>query len=313
MISPVPCGAQRRYAPDVLQRLGVAPEQLPPLCSSRSPVGGLVPAVARETGLRAGIPVSAAIHDQYAAALATGAVQAGTAMIGTGTVWVLLAVTESLSRPVSDRGFCCHHVVENLWGQILSLVNGGSALAWALKLTGHESRSPGEIDQVLETAPPGSDGLECWPFFAPGGTTGFAGDMTGRLSGLRLAHGPGHVVRAVLEGLACELARHISVLRAAGMLVERLVLSGAGAASRVTPQVLAAMTGLPLACAGPEGGSPLGAAILARGLLESTTPLTVLAGQMAPVSQPVEPGPGASFYRQHFKRYLQSLPQPLSS
>jgi xylulokinase len=293
----------------VLQRLGVAPEQLPPLFSPRSPAGGLLPAVARETGLRAGIPVSAAIHDQYAAALATSAVRAGTAMVGTGTAWVLLAATESLSRPVSDRGFCCHHVVEDLWGQILSLVNGGSALAWALKLTGHENSSPGEINQVLESAPPGCDGLQCWPFFAPGGPTALAGNMAGRLSGLQLAHGPGHVIRAVLEGLACELARHIGVLRAAGMPVERLILGGAGAASRVTPQILAAMTGLPLACAGPEGGSPLGAAILARGLIEPATPLTVLAGQMAPVSQAVEPGPAASFYRQHFEHYLQSLPQ----
>jgi len=305
--------ARRRYAPDVLQRLGVTPEQLPPLFSSRSAVGTLVPAVARETGLRAGIPVSAAIHDQYAAALATGAVRTGTAMVGTGTAWVLLAVTKSLSRPVSDRAFSCHHVADNLWGQIVSLVNGGSALAWALKLTGHENASPSEVDRMLESVPPGSDGLQCWPFFAPGGTTGLAGNMAGRLSGLQLAHGPGHVIRAVLEGLACELARHIGFLRAAGMPVERLVLGGAGAASRVTPQILAAMTGLPLACAGPEGGSPLGAAILARGLLEPATPLTALAEQMAPVSQPVEPGPAASFYQQQFKQYLQSLPQPLHS
>ena len=303
--------ARHRYAPDVLQRLGVAPEQLPPLFSPRTPVGGLVPAVARETGLHAGIPVSAAIHDQYAAALATGAVRAGTAMIGTGTAWVLLAVTESLSRPVSDRGFCCHHLAENLWGQILSMVNGGSALAWALKLTGHDHRSPEEIDGILESVPSGSDGLQCWPFFAPGGTTGLAGDMTGRLSGLRLAHGPGHVIRAVLEGLGCELARHIGVLRAAGIPVERLVLGGAGAASRVTPRILAALTGLPLACAGPEGGSPLGAAILARGLIEPTIPLAVLAGQMSPVGQPVEPGPTAAFYRQQLEQYLESLPPSL--
>jgi xylulokinase len=135
------------------------------------------------------------------------------------------------------------------------------------------------------------------------------------LSGLQLGHGTGHVIRAVLEGLACELARHIGFLRAAGMSVERLVLSGSGAASRVTPPILAAVTGVPLACAGPEGGSPLGAAILARGLIEPATPLPMLAEQMAPVSQPVEAGPATSLYQQQFKQYLQSLPliQPLHS
>lgn len=306
---------QRQYARDVLEHLGVAPEQLPPFLSPRSAAGGLRPEVARDTGLRTGIPVSAAIHDQYAAALATGAVRGGTVMVGTGTAWVLLAVTESMSRPVSDRAFSCHHVADNFWGQIVSMVNGGSALAWALKLTGHEHSSPGEIDQALESAPPGSDGLRCFPFFAPGDPTGLAGSMAGRFSGLRLAHGSGHVVRAVLEGLAYELARHIDFLRAAGMPVQRLVLGGSGAASRVTPQILAAVTGVPLACAGPEGGSPLGAAILARGLLEPATPLPILAEQMAPTSQPVEGGPAAASYRHEFKQYLQSLPlnQPLHS
>ena len=98
--------------------------------------GGLQPEVARDTGLRAGIPVSAAIHDQYASALGSGAVRAGTVMVGTGTAWVLLAVNDRLAPPVIDEAFVCHHFVEGLCGQILSLVNGGSALTWALNLTG---------------------------------------------------------------------------------------------------------------------------------------------------------------------------------
>ena len=88
------------------------------------------------TGLRAGIPVSAAIHDQYASALGTGAVRAGTVMVGTGTAWVLLAVNDRLAAPVIDEAFVCHHVVDGLCGQILSLVNGGSAFTWALHLLG---------------------------------------------------------------------------------------------------------------------------------------------------------------------------------
>ena len=31
--------------------------------------------------------------------------------------------------------------MEGLWGQILSLVNGGSALAWALELSGNNGKS----------------------------------------------------------------------------------------------------------------------------------------------------------------------------
>jgi xylulokinase len=117
----------RSYDPDLLRRLGIEASQLPDLISPRDVAGGLRPEIAEGTGLRAGIPVSAAIHDQYASALGTGAVRAGTVMVGTGTAWVLLAVNDRLAAPVIDEAFVCNHVVEGLSGQILSLVNGGSA------------------------------------------------------------------------------------------------------------------------------------------------------------------------------------------
>ena len=126
--------ARREYDPDLLARLGVTPAQLPALLPAREAAGGLSPSFAQENGLRPGIPVSAAIHDQYTAALAAGAVRAGTVMIGTGTAWVLLPISGSLTPPATPDAFVCHHAAEGLWGQILSLENGGSALAWALEL-----------------------------------------------------------------------------------------------------------------------------------------------------------------------------------
>jgi xylulokinase len=300
--------ARRDYDPDLLPHLGVTSAQLPALLPAREAAGGLLPSVARETGLRPGIPVSAAIHDQYTAALAAGAVRAGTVMVGTGTAWVLLAISGSRKAPVTTNAFVCHHVVEGLWGQILSLVNGGSAFAWALDLTGHNAKSPAEIDRLLESAPPGSDGLRCWPFLAAPAVAGLTPNTTGRFLGLQLAHGPGHIVRAVLEGLAFELKRHIGMLRDAGLPIERLVLSGSAAASRVTPQMLAAVTELPLACAGSRASSPLGAAIVARGLCEPATSLAALALEMAPPASRVEPGAAVPLYRKQFEEYLRSLP-----
>jgi len=55
----------------------------------------------------------------------TGAVEPGTVMVGAGTAWVLLAVSDRLAPPVIDEAFVCTHVVDGLFGQILSLVNAG--------------------------------------------------------------------------------------------------------------------------------------------------------------------------------------------
>jgi sugar (pentulose or hexulose) kinase len=301
--------ARRVYDPDLLARLEVSCSQLPDLLSAREVAGGLLPSVAQETGLRPGIPVSAAIHDQYTAALAAGAVRAGTVMVGTGTAWVLLAISGGLTAPATPDAFVCHHAAEGLWGQILSLENGGSALSWALGLTGHNGAGGEEIDRLLESAPPGSDGLLCWPLFAALTVAGLPPNTKARISGLQLSHRQAHVVRAVLEGLAFELKRHIGLLRNAGLPVERLALSGGAAASRVTPAVLAAVTGLPLACAGRRASSTLGAAIIARGLCEPAAPLAKLAEEMAPAAGYLEPEPGVStFYQAQYKEYLRMMP-----
>jgi xylulokinase len=300
--------ARRDYDPDLLARLGVNSSQLPDLLSARKAAGGLLSSVAQETGLRPGIPVSAAVHDQYTAALAAGAVRAGTVMVGTGTAWVLLAISGSLTAPATPDAFVCHHAVEGLWGQILSLENGGSALSWALELTGRTGAGGEEIDRLLESAPPGSDGLLCWPLFSALTVAGLAPDTKARIAGLQLSHRPGHVVRAVLEGLAFELKRHIGLLREAGLPIERLALSGGAAASRVTPAMLAAVTGLPLACAGSRASSPLGAAVIARGLCEPATPLATLAEEMAPPAGHVEPAADASeLYQAQYGEYLRSI------
>jgi len=297
--------ALRDYDKNVLERLGLTAEQFPKLLPARQPRGGLRQVVARETGLRAGVPVSAAIHDQYAAALANGGVRSGTALIGTGTAWVLLAVSDSTMKPINDSAFVCHHVMDGLWGQIISLPNGGSALAQALELAGLGLQDSVELDRLLESVSPGSGGIECWTVRAGFGAPELAAHATARMMSPQGTQSASHIVRATLEGLAYELKRHIDLLFQAGMPIEQLFLSGRSAASRVTAQILADVTGLPLACA-DNSGSPLGAAILARALLEPSCSLEVLSTEMAPAAHQVEAGATAAFYREQSRRYVQA-------
>jgi sugar (pentulose or hexulose) kinase len=296
----------RRYDPDVLRHLGVEEAQLPDLLSPRTAAGGVSTELSRGTGLPEGIPVSAAIHDQYTAALGTGAVRPGVTMLGAGTAWVLLAVSGRPAQLVNPDGFLNHHVVEGLYGQIVSLVNGGSALAWVSELLGVADSA--EIDRLLESAPAGSNELLFWPFLAPTAAAGLAPGTRGRFSGLQLSHGRAEVARAVVEGLAFELKRHLQFFERAGIPIEKLVIGGSAAASRVTPQLLADVTDLPFACLGAGTGSLLGAAIIARGLLEPRRSLADLADEMLPPARHVPPGPDARAYAQRFPEYLKFLP-----
>jgi xylulokinase len=298
---------RRRYDPDLLDLLGLLASQLPEVHPAAVPAGGLLPDVARNVGLPSGIPVSPAIHDQYAAALSTGTVRPGKVMVGTGTAWVLLATAKTLPEPVSDSSLISHHVVDDLFGQIVSLVNGGSTFQWALQLLGLSAADGAEIDRLILSAPPGSNGVTVWPFLA--GAPGLTPEMRGRISGLNLSHGREHILRATLEGLAFELRRHLSLLQQHGCRTEELVLVGGAGRGVASPQLIADVTELRVQCAGEGAGSAHGAAILARALVQPEADLEDLAEEMMTDARDVKPSEAASFYARAYESYLRSLPR----
>lgn len=294
--------------PQLLARLGIGESQLPRLEAATSPAGGLLREVAERTGLPAGIPVSPAVHDQYAAALGSNAVRAGDVMFGAGTAWVLLAVTDRLHRPVTPDTFVCPHPVAGLYGQLLSLVTGGSAFTWGLRMVGLEDRGAEKIDTLLEDVSPGCDGLRFWPFLVAGGGEGLEAGVRGRFEGLRLAHDKAHVLRSVVEGLALELTRYLRFFTNAGTEVERLIMSGGASASRVTPRVLADCTKVPVTCLSEPDASALGGAMIARAMTETGSDLVRISDEMTPEIRTVEPGEDTETYEQMFREYVRSLP-----
>ena len=292
-----------RADPDILARLGIEEQQLPDLVPCTQPAGGLQPEAAERLGLRPGIPVSPAVHDQYTAALGAGSVAPGDVNFGAGTAWVLLANTDRLARPIVNSAFVCSHPVPHVFGQMLSMTNGGSAVEWVMDLLGHAHSSLGSVDELAQSVPAGSHGLRFWPLLAAGAAADAPFEGGGRLDGLTLSHQPAHLVRAVIEGLACELARHLGFLARAGFPASRLSMCGTAAASRVTPQIVADVTGLPVACVEASGVSALGAAMIAR-VLADPVPLGDVARQWAPASRTMHPGPDAAVYRGLLEAYL---------
>ncbi len=297
--------------PQLLELLKIDDKRLPELVPADAPAGGLLPEAAERTGLVAGIPVSPAIHDQYAASVGAGAVNEGDVLVGTGTAWVLLATTARLMPPIAPRTFVCSHPFEGLYGQMLSMSNGGSAVQWVLEVTGQAPLRGDGLDERLASVAPGADGLRCWPLLL-GGRRG-AGDVPpgGIFSGITLGHSASHLLRAVVEGLACELARHLGWLTAAGVAVRRLVVSGPAVGSAVVPQILADVTGLAVACLNQPDMSAFGAATIARRLAEPGADLRQLASAITPAQRTVRPGVDTAVFRRLLAEYVAAFDRPL--
>ncbi|MBN1393873.1 MAG: FGGY-family carbohydrate kinase [Pirellulales bacterium] len=289
---------------DLLARLGLREDQLPCLLPATVAAGALHGPAAEALGLPEGISVSPAIHDQYAASLGAASVERGDVNFGAGTAWVLLANTEKLAPPCVKEGFVCSHPVEGLYGQMISLRNGGSAIEWAMSLLGEKSFGVERLDAACAAVPPGSEGLRFWPFLAGCPNADGFNPGGGRLDGITFSHSRDHLVRAVIEGLACELLRHIRLLVDAGFPVCRLTMCGSAAASRLTPQIIADIANLPLSCVKTSDVGAFGAAMIARKLVEPRVGLAEIARLWAPPCRRVLPGEGKSAYNGLLRDYF---------
>lgn len=285
-----------RPDPDVMILIGAHADQLPHLLPATQAAGVLQESAANALGLRRGIPVSPAIHDQYASSLGAASVGQGDVSVGTGTAWVLLANTSKLAPPVTPDAFVCPHPVSGIIGQMLSMRNGGSAINWAARLLADKPVTVEQIDNSLDAILPGSDGLRFWPFLTGDPNANSHSRIGGRLSGIRLVHSPNHLMRAVVEGLVCELLRHIRLLTAAGFPVTHLTMCGNAAASRHTPQLLADIANLPVTCVEMPDVSAFGAAVIACKLVEKSATLAEISRRWALSRRIVHPGRNSREY-----------------
>jgi len=214
----------RNLLPDVLPAAGTA---------------GVTEAGARRSGLRSGTPVSLGAADIVAGLVGAGVTRAGRAATILGTSAVSTVIADVAPFEPRTVGI----MAASPGGRYArSLVNtsGSATLDWAAQLL-----TGGVVTRLLTLAaeaPEGSDGLLFLPYLSPTGTVSPRVDphATGTLTGLRDHHGPAHVARAAVEGLALAVA---DCFAAMPLPVSEIVAVGGAARSDLLLQAIADATG----------------------------------------------------------------------
>jgi sugar (pentulose or hexulose) kinase len=276
-------------------------DRLPALLDPRQAAGKVRKDAARQTLLPPGVPVSAAVDNRYAAALTARVTAVGEALLLAGGAWALLAVGDRLGEPLSG-GAVCQHLVDGLAGHLVELEVAGSAVGWAMDQLDLRAAAPEEIASVVAAAGAGSDGLR-FRLRRSESQEDLPAGTPGRLLNPSADHKTRHGLRAILESLAMELAYRLRELAAQGVRVSRLTIVGRSPVALAIPQIIADVTGLPVAY-GLEGDpAATGAAILARGLVDRRASLADLARQMTPEPKTANPGPDAGAYPRMVEEY----------
>jgi xylulokinase len=136
----------------------------------------------------------------------------------------------------------------------------GGALEWACRLIATEPAAAGAL---AAQAPPGADGLVFLPYLEGERAPIWDPDARGLLFGLTTSHGPPHVLRAVLEGVACSVRHVLTTAEAdAGLTASEIRLAGGGARLSLWNEIKADVTGRPFVAVPMADIGTLGAAIL---------------------------------------------------
>jgi xylulokinase len=127
-----------------------------------------------------------------------------------------------------------------------------------------DGRDPYErLTAEAAEVPPGADGLLWAPYLMGERTPHLDPDARGALIGLTASHTRGHVIRAILEGVAFSLKDSFTLFEEMQAPVSRIRLGGGGARSALWRQIQADVYGREVEIVEAEEGAAYGAAILA--------------------------------------------------
>jgi xylulokinase len=284
------------WSEPMLRLAGVPPDKMPPIRPSASLAGRVIPEAARLTGLVPGTRVAIGGGDVACTLIGTNVADpVASAAPARACLYLGTAAWISAGRTLSPRTFG-------------ATATTGAALKWLAALVGS---TPGDgpslpYSGLVETAgsiPIGAHGLLFLPHLM--GERGPAADpcAVGVLYGLSLAHSQAEVVRALLEGCACQLRRIVEALE---VHVTELAAVGGGAKSPLWLQIIADVIGLPLLVPRVVEAGALGAAILAAVSIGRYASVGQAAGEWVRVARRVEPdGAAHAVYDEVYADFLE--------
>jgi L-ribulokinase len=223
--------------------------------------GELSPTQAKRLGLRAGVPVSAAVIDAHAGVPGAGAAEPGTLVMvmGTSSCHMLNAMENRYVPGVA--GIVEGGILPGLVGYETGQAAVGDAFDWLRRLV--RQRGFSALDSAASSVLPGSEGVRCVDWFNGCRTPLMDGGLRGSFSGLTLQHRPEHLYRALLEASACGVRWIVDVLREGGVPVNSFVATGGlPHHNPLMVQICADVLGQPIVVHPSRHGSALGAAIL---------------------------------------------------
>ena len=308
----------RRWSREILERLDIPFEMMPPCYESIDICGRITSEVAEMTGLKAGTPVVGGGADNTCSAVGNGIVKSGRVSASLGTSGVVLAHMDEVRYDPKLRTHTFCHSVPNKWYIMGVMLSAGGAFRWFRDALGDSEKEEAQREGVdpyeiltrkAAEAPVGSEGLIFLPYLTGERTPHGDANAKGVFFGITLRHGKPHMIRAVLEGVTYGMRDSFEIFREIGLPIEQVYATGGGARSELWRQIQADVYNTELVTINIAEGPAFGAAILAgvgagvySSIEEATDKLIRVTSRTQPIPENV------SIYDRYYQVYRALYP-----
>jgi xylulokinase len=305
--------AHRRWSAPMAEISNVRPEILPQIFESPEISGRISEEGSRATGLRVGTPVVAGAGDQAAGAVGMGIVRPGAVSATIGTSGVVFAATATPTMDPQGRIHTFCHAVPGRWHVMGVTQSAGFSLSWFRDTlcTGRDGNRVSYDQLTAEAAgtKPGGDGLLWLPYLMGERTPHLDPDARGAFVGLTAQHTRGHLVRAILEGVAFSLRDSLTIFCELKLPIESIRLGGGGARGTLWRQIQADVYGMPVEILEAEEGAAYGAGLLAGVGVGVWSSVESACDTAVKVAQVVEPDPArVAIMNRRYQQYRALYP-----
>jgi len=278
-------------------------------------VGGLRAELAEATGLRAGTPVAGGGADAYIGVIGVNALTPGKLALITGSSQLQIGISEREIHASGIFGSFPDSILDGLDVIEAGQISTGSVLRWftsnflnAEITSTAKQRGMSEFDLLNERAeniPPGSEGLVVLEHWQGNRTPWTDPHSRGVIRGLTLIHGPAHIYRAIMEGIAYGTQVIIGRMEEVGVPVDEIIACGGATQSSLWMQIIADVTNKKVVIPVEQQAVSLGSAIAASVAAGMYPSLQNAAQAMVKVSKAYLPNEDRNrIYKEYVDQYV---------
>lgn len=182
--------------------------------------------------------------DGVMASIGTGAVSLGDSFMSFGTsAWVSTVAKGPMFDP-ERRNTNYPHIVKGLYLNDGVMQCAGQSYAWSKQALGEEAwnvmrSADGAISELIAKSPTGANGVLFLPYLLGERCPWWNPDAKGSFLGLRMETSKADLLRAVMEGVAYNMAYITDLLRSNGSSLKEITAVGGGVRGGVWRQILA--------------------------------------------------------------------------